>query len=316
MRISRTILLLLGLLSVVVLARRIDVNLVRSALVQVGWGIVLVVGQETVAHLLNALGWRFAFTRDEAAAFPFGELFRLRVAGDAINYLTPSATVAGEFARAAMLSARHGATVRAGSVVVAKSAQTLGQAVFVAAGFFLVGTRLVVGAPRASPRFWLVAGGPLLILAILVYRATVQHAPGLLEPARARLRAVADRLREFIRDHPARVVLSTLMFVLAYAWGAFEAYWICHFLGIPVSVFTALSIEVLSVAVDGLLFMVPAKIGTQEGGKMAIFATLGLPPSLGFAFGVVRHVRELTWAGLGVLLCWSHRRPTPGLLSR
>lgn len=315
MRISRAILLLLGVLSVVVLARRIDVNLVRSALVQVGWGIVLVVGQETVAHLLNALGWRFAFTRDEAAAIPFGELFRLRVAGDAINYLTPSATVAGEVARAAMLSARHGATVRAGSVVVAKSAQTLGQAVFVATGFSLVGTRLVVSAPRASARFWLVAG-PLLILAILFYRAAIQHAPGLLEPARARLRAVACRLRQFIRDHPARVVLSTLMFVLAYAWGAFEAYWICHFLGIPVSVFTALSIEVLSVAVDGLLFMVPAKIGTQEGGKMAVFAALGLPPSLGFAFGVVRHVRELTWAGLGVLLCWSHHRPTPGLLSR
>jgi glycosyltransferase 2 family protein len=314
MRISRTILLLLGLLSVVVLARCIDVNLVRSALVQVGWGIVLVVGQETVAHLLNALGWRFAFTRDEAAAFPFGELLRLRVAGDAINYLTPSATVAGEFARAAMLSARHGATVRAGSVVVAKSAQTLGQAVFVAAGFFLVGTRLVVGAPRVSPRFWLVAG-PLLILAI-IYRATIQHAPGLLEAARARLRAVACRLREFIRDHPARVVLSTLMFVLAYAWGAFEAYWICQFLGIPVSVFTALSIEVMSVAVDGLLFMVPAKVGTQEGGKMAVFTALGLPPSLGFAFGVVRHVRELTWAGLGMLLCWSYHRPTPGLLSR
>lgn len=315
MRISRTILLLLGVLSLVVLARRIDVNLVMSALVQVGWGIVLVVGQETVAHLLNALGWRFAFTRDEAAAFPFGELLRLRVAGDAINYLTPSATVAGEFARAAMLSAHHGATVRAGSVVVAKSAQTLGQVVFVAAGFALVGTRLVIGAPRASPRFWLVAG-PLLILAILVYRATVQHAPGLLEPARAWLRAMARRLRQFIHDHPARVVLSTLMFVLAYAWGTFEAYWICQFLGIPVSVFTALSIEVLSVAVDGLLFMVPAKIGTQEGGKMAVFAALGLPPSLGFAFGVVRHVRELTWAGLGVLLCWSHHRPTAGLLLR
>lgn len=315
MRISRTILLPLGVLSVVILARYIDVNLVRSALVQVGWGIILVVGQETVAHLLNALGWRFAFTRDEAASFPFSELFRLRVAGDAVNYLTPSATVAGEVARATMLRARHGTTVRAGSVLVAKSAQTLGQVVFVAAGFSLLGTRLVVSGPSASRRFWLVAG-LLIIVAILSCRATIHHAPGLLAPACAWLRAVACRLREFIRDHPARVVLSTLMFALAYAWGAFEAYWICQFLGIPVSVFTAMSIEVLSVAVDGLLFMVPAKIGSQEGGKVAVFAALGLPPSLGFAFGVVRHVRELTWAGLGVLLCWSHRGPTPELLSR
>jgi uncharacterized membrane protein YbhN (UPF0104 family) len=116
------------------------------------------------------------------------------------------------------------------------------------------------------------------------------------------LRNAARRLAEFLRDHPGRVVLSTFMFVLAYGWGCFEAYWICRFLGIPVSVFTALAIEVLSVTIDGILFMVPAKIGTQEGGKVAVFAALGLPASLGLAFGLVRHVRELSWAGIGMLL--------------
>jgi hypothetical protein len=98
------------------------------------------------------------------------------------------------------------------------------------------------------------------------------------------------------------------MFALAYAWGAFEAYWICWFLGHPVSLATAAMIEVLSITVDGLLFVVPAKIGTQEGGKMAVFGMLGLSTSLGLAFGIVRHVRELTWAGLGLLLCIPHAR--------
>ena len=59
------------------------------------------------------------------------------------------------------------------------------------------------------------------------------------------------------------------------------------------------------ITVDGFLFMVPAKIGTQEGGKVVIFAALGLPASLGFAFGVIRHIRELSWAGLGLLLCYA-----------
>ena len=56
---------------------------------------------------------------------------------------------------------------------------------------------------------------------------------------------------------------------------------------------------------DGLLFVVPAKIGTQEGGKVAVFAALGLPLLLGLAFGIARHVRELAWAGLGILLCYA-----------
>jgi len=270
---------------------------VRVAVLEVGWGIVLVVGQEVVAHLLNTLGWRFAFAREHVAALPFGELLRLRLAGDAINYLTPSATIAGEYARVAMLGDRLGADVRAASVVVAKSAQTLAQAVFMAAGLSLLGAGFVIAGPRQSLALWALGLG-LLLAILLIYGSTAAR----LAPARDFLRNAARRLAEFLRDHPGRVVLSTFMFVLAYGWGSFEAYWICRFLGMPVPVFTALAIEVLSVTVDGILFMVPAKIGTQEGGKVAVFAALGLPASVGLAFGLVRHVRELSWAGIGMLL--------------
>src|SRR5262249_45263422 len=105
-----------------------------------------------------------------------------------------------------------------------------------------------------------------------------------LRGARAGLRSAAARLAKFLRDPPGRVALSSAMFALAYAWGAFEAYWICRFLGLPVTVLTALSIETLSLTVDGMLFAVPAKIGTQEGGKVAVFAALGLPTHMGLAF--------------------------------
>ena len=293
----RAVLPLLGLLGLAILVWRADTHAVKVAVLEVGWGIVLVVGQEVVAHLLNTLGWRFAFAREHVAALPFGELLRLRLAGDAINYLTPSATIAGEYARVAMLGDRLGADIRAASVVVAKSAQTLAQAVFMAAGLSLLGAGFVIAGPRRSLALWGLGLG-LLLAMLLIYGSTAAR----LGPVRAFLRNAALRLAEFLRDHPGRVVLSTFMFVLAYGWGSFEAYWICRFLGIPVSVFTALAIEVLSVTVDGLLFMVPAKIGTQEGGKVAVFAALGLPASLGLAFGLVRHVRELSWAGIGMLL--------------
>ena len=115
----RVVLPLLALLSVAILVWRADTHAVRVAVLEVGWGIVLVVGQEVVAHLLNTLGWRFAFAREHVASLSFGELLRLRLAGDAINYLTPSATIAGEYARVAMLGDRLGADVRAASVVVA-----------------------------------------------------------------------------------------------------------------------------------------------------------------------------------------------------
>ena len=60
---------------------------------------------------------------------------------------------------------------------------------------------------------------------------------------------------------------------------------------------TALALETGSVILDGMLFFVPAKVGTQEGGKVALFAALGLSPARGLTVGVVRRIRELAYAG-------------------
>lgn len=306
-RRHRALVLAAGVLAVAVLVWHADLSVVRTALVAMGWGIVLILGQEAVAHALNALGWRFAFAREHAGSFRLTELVRLRIAGDAVNYLTPSATLAGEVARTAMLADRHGPDVRAAAVILAKSAQTMAQAIFITAGLCLVGTRLAPATGRGALVFGSVAVA-LAAALILLHRKSGRG--GFLGSARANawIRAVATRLRDGIRGQPGRLALSVLMFALAYAWGAFEAYWICWFLGHPVSLATAAMIEVLSITVDGLLFVVPAKIGTQEGGKMAVFGMLGLSTSLGLAFGIVRHVRELTWAGLGLLLCVPHAR--------
>jgi len=290
----------LGALGLIILLWRIDLNAVQLSLLHVGWGMALVLSQEIVAHVLNAWGWHFAFTREVAPCFSLGELIRLRVAGDAINYLTPTATIGGEVARSAMLSDVGGADVRAVSVVIAKATQTLAQAFFITAGLILMAAEWVATGPSRSFLPWAVGVG--LLTAVLVACGLKARGGAM---AAAWRRAFGPGLVVFIRNHPGRVALSTLMFALAYAWGAFEAYWICRFLLVPVTAVTALTIEVLSITIDGFLFMVPAKIGTQESGKVVVFAVLGHPPSLGFAFGVVRHVRELIWAAAGVLLYWA-----------
>src|SRR5207253_1483545 len=109
----------LGALGLVVLLWRIDLNAVKVSLLHVGWGMALVLSQEVVAHALNGCAWRFAFTPESARRVSLGELIRLRVAGDAINYLTPTATIGGEVARTMLLSDACGGEARAVSVVTA-----------------------------------------------------------------------------------------------------------------------------------------------------------------------------------------------------
>ena len=56
----------------------------------------------------------------------------------------------------------------------------------------------------------------------------------------------------------------------------FEIMLICYFMGLEISPIQALAVETLSNVVDALMFMVPAKVGTQEAGKVAIFKALGM----------------------------------------
>ena len=283
----------LGALGLVVLLWRIDLNAVKVSLLHVGWGMALVLSQEVVAHALNGCAWRFAFTPESARRVSLGELIRLRVAGDAINYLTPTATIGGEVARTMLLSDACGGEARAVSVVTAKATQTLAQAFFITAGLIFIAKEWV-GLATAR---WTLAGAGVGLAAVMLVARRLNE--GNEDGCGS---AAGIGLVGFVRSHPERVALSTLLFALAYAWGALEAYWICRFLLHPVSPAAAFAIEVLSITIDGLLFVVPAKIGTQEGGKVVAFAALGLPTSLGFAFGVVRHVRELVWAAVGILL--------------
>ncbi len=307
MRIFQRVVLGVGALTLAVLLWKMDAETAGRLVLHVGWGMALIIAQEIVAHLLNAAGWRFAFSPDQAPAFSFLELVKLRIAGDAINYLTPSATIAGEIARTGMLDRSHALEIRAASVVVAKFTQTLGQILFALTGLVAMAGRYLSPDEHWRNVVYAMAGAfAVLLVAFVVYAAMARRAPD----AGTGLRALGGRLRLFVRLHPGRFAISTVLFLLGYAWGAFEAYWICQFFGLPISILTAMTIEVLSVAIDSILFMVPAKIGTQEGGKTAIFATLGLPATAGFAFGVVRHIRELSWAGLGLLLYSAHKHAT------
>lgn len=304
-----------GLATFAYLLWKLDAAETLALAFQVGWLIVPILGQELGAHYCNALGWRLAFRPRHAGSFPMRDLLRYRVMGDGVNYLTPSATIAGEFARASLLGDSQPMPVRVNGVVAAKFTQAAGQFLFIAVG---VGWAFAGAAPAVAayegPARWAV--GAFLCGAVLLFAAgrarTARPSTPFLGLASQGWRGWVSRmpadLLGLLADHPGRVSLSTLFFAAGYAWNIGESWLIARALGIPVSWTTALHIELLSNLVDGLLFMVPAKAGTQEAGKTLIFSVLGLPPRAGLAFGLVRHARELAWAGLGLAGYAAHER--------
>jgi putative membrane protein len=320
LRITERVFLIGGLLLLGFLIRELGAAAVLANLQLVGWGMVPIILQEAVSYLANTLGWLAAFPQPRPA-IPLLQLVQARMAGDAVNYTTPTATLGGEFVRTRLLRGRAANTSIVASVAVAKLAQTVGQIAFVLVGLAIVlDDTPLPAATRYGLLFGLAVFSALVIGLVFVQRRGM-FAPllrlferlGL--PARApevarRLQRLDDEIARIHANANGAFVLSSACFFVGWCMGVVEIYLILWFLGVPVSVHRALTVEVLSVAIDGMLFFVPAKAGTQEGGKVLIFTVLGLDPAKGLALGIIRRIRELTWASVGLLILSRHQLGT------
>jgi glycosyltransferase 2 family protein len=301
-----------GLVLLVFLWRELGLTAVIANLRLVGWGIAPIVLQEGLAYLANTLGWRAAFARPRPP-IRLPQLLAARIAGDAVNYVTPTATLGGEFVRTRLLRGQAAGTPIAASVTIAKLSQTIGQIAFVIVGLAVslhdtpLPSTMRVGLMSSVAAFSALAGALVLVqrrgmfapLLRLVQRWGWQgHAPELTR----HLRHLDAEIAQFHRHAHGAFFLSVASFFVGWVLGAVEISLILWFLGVPITVHRALTIEALSVAIDGMLFFVPAKVGTQEGGKVLIFTILGLDPTKGLALGLLRRIRELTWALIGLFI--------------
>lgn len=324
LRITERVFLIGGLVLLLFLIRELGASAVLANLRLVGWGIVPIIMQEAVSYVANTLGWYAAFPKPRPAIPPL-QLLQARMAGDAVNYVTPTATIGGEFVRTRLLRGMAAPTSIVASVAVAKLAQTVGQIAFVIVGLAMVlDDTPLPAATRHGILVGLAAFSALVVGLIFVQRRGM-FAPllrlferfGL--PARApeftrRLQRLDDEIAEIHANANGAFFLSSASFFLGWCMGVVEIYLIIWFLGVPVSLHRALTVEVLSVAIDGMLFFVPAKVGTQEGSKVLIFTLLGLDPAKGLALGIVRRIRELTWASVGLLILSRHQLSTRSAL--
>ncbi len=297
---------------------RIGVDGLARDLRLIGWGLGLVLLVETANVACNTCGWALAFPAGERTVSA-RRLLAARLAGDGVNYLTPSATVGGELLRVRLLGREVPLGVRWASVSVAKIGQSVAQALFVLLGLALVLPRFTTaaswlgylatgaGAVAVGAAFlWVLGRGVWATLGDVLRGVRLGRIlpAGWAQPGRE-LDAALGRLGSW------RASASVACFVAGWAVGAAEIYLILAWVGGRVDWLTALAVETGSVLIDGMLFFVPAKLGTQEGGKVVLFAALGLNPARGLTVGVVRRIRELTYAGLGLLAlgCLSARGP-------
>jgi hypothetical protein len=277
-----------------------------------GWGLVPLVMIEIVADALHTVGWRHCLPRP-LRSLSFPRLFRIRLAGYAINYLTPTATLGGEVTKGMLLSLNHTATGAFQGVVVGKLAYSIAQLLFVSVGSII--TLYGLDLPRG---LWPAMLTGSAFLAAGIFGFLIAQKLGKLGAvlrwlsARGRLGShfavaarkateVDDELRLFYQRQPLELPIAILWHIGGMACGIVQAWYFLSLLTDHASLQLAAGIWFLGSWFDLMTFAVPFGIGIQEGTRVFALKAVGFEPAMGLAYGVTLRLEQILRAGLGLI---------------
>jgi uncharacterized protein (TIRG00374 family) len=281
------------------------------------WLAVVVLLPYALVMLIHTLAWQALFA---AARAPLGRLLAIRLAGEALN--EAAASVGGEPLKAYLLQPAVPPVEASAAVVVDKTAITLSQVLFLALGLALAPT-LGVSSGFLGSMAALLAVQVVAVTAFVLTQST-----GLLGAAVRRLQRLGlgsarwrpDLLLAFdrsvavaYRQRRGRLLACVLVHLLGWVAGSLEVYLALRWMGVDVSFARALAIDACGTGIKFLAFAVPGALGVLEGGFMLVFGALGLGSGLGLTFTVVRRVRMVVWALLGLVTLAFLRAPAADL---
>jgi uncharacterized protein (TIRG00374 family) len=302
----------LGLAFVILLIWRTGIRQLWQQLTLPGWGLIPIIIAEGLAEVFHAISWRYCLSASHRH-ISLLRLFRIHFAGYALNFLTPTASLAGEVTKAALLAAERRGPEAVSAVIVGKLSAGLGHLVFVAAGsIFLLP---ILQLPPAL-RITLLSSTGLLTAGIVIFLLLQRHgklaacvrwftARGVfartMQPFVLSIERLDDTLKAFHRDRPWDFARSVFWHLPGHALGIFATWYFLSLLGADRGGIVAARIWCLILWFDLVTFAVPLGLGVLEGGRLIAFRAFGFSALPGLTFGLLTRGAQLFWAAFGLI---------------
>lgn len=277
-----------------------------------GWGIALIIAVEGVGDLLHCCAWRLCFW-PRYRRTPL-QLWGPHLAGNAINFVTPTATLGGDVVRATLLPAHVPATEVAASLTINRLTETISDMSVTIAGVVMV--LLLLPLPLTAQLG--IAGAAAALSAGIIGFLLAQRSGRLASwlgrhPLVARLMgsdrggrvargaaAFDRRLADYHAENASAVAASVALHVCALLTGALQIFIFLHLVDMPADLRTVATIFTVAKAVDMAAFFIPARLGAQEGGRVLAMQLVGIEASFGLLFSLVLRLEQLVWTAIGL----------------
>ena len=291
--------------------RRAGVADIIDGIQRVGWGLVLILGLAGLRFLIRAECWRLCLP--PTVVFPLPRALAAFLAGDAVGNVTPLGLLASEPTK--VLLTRHHLAPR--EAIASLAVENF---IYAASVLAMVGIGLLVLMTNVPlPRSW-IAGSLAALVAMLAGTAiAIRTMRGTWDPARGsrprwreRLAAIRDEAVRFSGGHPRRLWRVFALDLLFHALAVVEVFVTLQWLlGNRSPTFVqAIVFEALNRVVTAVFKFVPFRVGIDEASAGALAPLLSVNPAAGVALAVVRKVRNLFWAAIGLALVATHPTST------
>ena len=271
-------------------------------------------------HLLRTWGWSIAFPDDARPGF--ARLFRVRLAADAISFFTIRG-VTGEPLKIMLLYDQVAAPTATAAITLERLAFAIISLV-IAGIVSTIAVRLLAMPGTWDAVFTLLS--MTTVIALIILAQIARHRKGdYLGRLIARLGGlfgrrletsrvvrfvldVEDVLLDLLRGDRRRLIALTILPIVCYLLTAFEVWLVLWVIGEPIGITAALAIDTFARLGSVASAAIPAGIGALEASNAAPVAMLGLGG--GGALALMRRVRALLWAGVGLALYPRVKKPS------
>lgn len=316
-KIFQILALLAGVCLFVWVIHTIGANAILDSLRAVGFGFVVLLVIAGLRHLLRAAAWACCFEKGERR-FSLFELFNVRLAGEAIRYISFTGPLLGEPAKAALLRKRLPMVQGLSSLVVENLTYTFAAMLVTLCGLGLFVANFTL---HRNVRFSALFIAAFMFAMVLAVRRAITRrtfdlsrltrtlagagghdgARAWLERKSVGIERMESNVYEFYNQRGYTLLRVLLLELAANFASVLEVYVILSFMNLQATFLAAFIIEAVMKVINFAFFFVPGQVGVFEGGNALLLKALGLGAAAGVALALIEKIRTLAWTAYGLL---------------
>ena len=311
-------LVLAGFVLFAYLVFSMGIGTILTQLAHFGWWFAVICALGATWLFFQTLAWR-AMQRERFAGVSLFFLFNVKFISDALNTLLPSANLGGETARLYFTSRFLSKKEALAGVMVDKTFEYAGGIPFMIIGFLIAWEGNFFPKALLLPAILCLAITLAGIMIFAGFQAQGMHSVlarvtrvvpplrRLVEAKEKQIHALERELRQLYAAPWPRILAAWGFHFLARVTGVFEVILVLRVLHAPVGFFQAFFITAMVTGVNTVFFLMPGQWGVAEGSHQFIVHSMGYPPLIGLSLGIIKRMRKLVFAAVGLLLYFAYR---------